>query len=205
MNERGLMRMLEPLRRRIMMTVGRSVIRSVNDDLGRQLAQIEIMKGELRDAVERMQEYGFTSVPHAGADAAVVFVSGNREQGIIIAVDDRRYRLTGLAAGEVAIHDDQGQKVHLTRTGIVVDTPFDLSAAVGGDVDVGVGGSVTATVVGAVSVTAPTVSITGNLNVTGSITATADISDASGSMGEMRTTYNSHVHGASSGPTPTMT
>lgn len=36
-------------------------------------------------------------------------------------VADRRYRLQGLAAGEVALYDDLGQKVHLTRGGIVID------------------------------------------------------------------------------------
>lgn len=184
MNERGLMRMLEPLRRRVMMTIGRAVIRAVNDDLSRQTAQIEILKGELRDAVERMQEYGFTSVPLAGADAAVVFVAGNREQGIIIAVDDRRYRLTGLTAGEVAIYDDQGQKVHIARTGIVIETTLDLTAT-----------AATATV------TAPTITLVGTVNVTGSIVATGNISDANGSMQEMRTVYNGHQH-AVGGNTP---
>jgi len=36
-------------------------------------------------------------------------------------VSDRRYRLTGLAEGEVALYDDLGHKVHLAREGIVID------------------------------------------------------------------------------------
>ncbi|TKV19105.1 baseplate assembly protein, partial [Citrobacter sp. TBCS-14] len=36
-------------------------------------------------------------------------------------VSDRRYRMKGLKTGEVAIYDDQGQSVTLTRAGIVVD------------------------------------------------------------------------------------
>ena len=189
MNDRGWLRMLEPIKRRIMMTVARAVIRAVNDSKGRQVLQIEIMKGELRDDVERMQEYGFTSVPKPGADAAVVFVGGDRAHGIVIAVEDRRYRLTGLAEGEVALHDDQGQKVHLTRTGIVVATALNLTATVGGSV----------------SVTAPTITLVGAVNVTGSITATGEISDLNGSMTEMRGVYNGHNHAGSAGPTPTMT
>lgn len=121
MNDRYFRSMLEPLKRRVMMAIGRAVVRAISDTGGRQTMQIEIMQGELRDAVERMQNYGMTSVPLPGADAAVVFVSGNRDQGIIIAVDDRRYRLQGMAAGEVALYDDLGHKVHLTRTGIVID------------------------------------------------------------------------------------
>lgn len=187
MNDRGLQRLIssliKPIQRRVMMTVGRAVLRAIDDSASRQTAQIEALKGEVRDAVERMQEYGFTSVPLAGADAAVVFVAGNREQGIIIATEDRRYRLTGLTGGEVAIYDDQGQKVHLTRTGIVVD-----------------GGGLPVTIQNA-----PTVIMDGDLQVAGSISAGGDVSDVVGSMNEMRTVYNSHVHGGSPGPTPTMT
>ena len=191
--ERVVRNIVEPIRRRVMMSIGRAVLRAIDDAGSRQTAQAEVTRGEVRDAIERMQEYGFTSVPHPGADAAIVFVAGNREQGIIIAVEDRRYRLTGLAAGEVALYDDLDQRVHLTRDGIVVDTPLDLSATVGG----------TATIEAATSIqlTAPTVNVTGNLVVSG------DVSDALGSMSEMRTTYNSHTHpgGAGNPPNPQMT
>jgi len=183
MNENRLRAMIEPIKRRIMMAFGRAVLRAVNDDLARQLLQVEILKGELRDQVERMQNYGFTSVPFAGADAAVAFVGGDRAHGIVLVVDDRRYRLTGLAAGEVAMYDDQGQKVHITRTGIVVETTLDLTATVGGDLTATVTGALTASVTGAVSVesdasvtiTAPTISLVGALSVTGAATLTGDV------------------------------
>lgn len=171
--------MIAPLQRRVMMTVGRAVLRAIDDSGSRQTAQIEALRGEVRDAVERMQQYGFTSVPLPGADGAVVFVAGNREQGIIVATEDRRYRLTGLEGGEVAIYDDQGQKVHLTRDGIVVETSLDLTATIGG------AAAVTAA---SVSVTAPTVTITGDLSVTGTITGTVDVVGGGKSL-------KTHVHG----------
>ena len=133
--------MMEPIKRRIMMAVARAVVRGVTDSGGRQQLQIELMKGELRADVERMQDYGITSVPLPGADAGVVFVAGNREQGIILAVDDRRYRPTGLQPGEVCIYTNQanhrvlmkaGQEIHLTAgassivmkpTGITITAP----------------------------------------------------------------------------------
>jgi phage gp45-like len=40
--------------------------------------------------------------------------------------------------------------------------------------------------------------------VEGSLTATGEIADANGSLTEIRTTYNAHVHGGSPTPTPTM-
>lgn len=187
MNESRVRAMLEPIRRRVMMAFGRAVLRAVNDDVSRQLLQIEILKGELRDQVERMQNYGFTSVPFPGADAAVAFVAGDRAHGIVLVVDDRRYRLTALEAGEVAMFDDQGQRVHLTRTGIVVDTPLDLAATVGGDVDVGAGGTATVTAATGINLTAPTVTITGDLTVTGTATATVDVVGGGKSL-------KTHVH-----------
>lgn len=98
---------------RVMMMFGRGVLRGTKDDGPRQQVQVELLKGEIRDDVEHMQNYGFTS--HAtGGDCAVAFLGGNREQGIVLVVDDRRFRLA-LQPGEVAIYDDLGNKIELLR------------------------------------------------------------------------------------------
>jgi phage gp45-like len=52
------------------------------------------------------------------AEAIVLFLSGNRSHGVVIAQDDRRFRPTGLKEGEVCLYDDQKQQVVLTREGI---------------------------------------------------------------------------------------
>lgn len=98
---------------RVMMMFARGVLRGVNDSNGRQQLQVELLKGELRDGVERMQNYGYTSHP-LGGDVAAACVGGNREQCIVLIVDDRRFRLT-LQPGEVAMYDDLGNKVELLR------------------------------------------------------------------------------------------
>jgi phage baseplate assembly protein V len=108
--------MVNPLRdltSRVMMMFGRGVLRGVNDANGRQQLQVELLKGELRDGVEHMQNYGFTSHP-TGGDVAAASIGGNREQIIVLVVDDRRYRIP-LQAGEVAMYDDQGNKIELLR------------------------------------------------------------------------------------------
>ena len=61
-----------------------------------------------------------TSVPHAGAECVTLSVGGNTDHPVVINVDDRRYRMRGLKTGEMAIYDDQGMSVHLTRGGIVI-------------------------------------------------------------------------------------
>jgi phage baseplate assembly protein V len=104
---------LRELGNRIMMMFGRGVVRGVDDSGPRQRVQVELLKGELRDDVEHMQNYGFTSHP-TGGDAAVAFLAGSRDQGIVLVIDDRRYRIA-LQPGEVAIYDDLGNKVELLR------------------------------------------------------------------------------------------
>jgi phage baseplate assembly protein V len=97
------------------MMVGRAVINLINDGLKMQEVQVTLLADEVRADVERFQEYGFTSHPVPGAEAVMVCVGGSRDHGIVIAVDDRRYRLKSLPQGEVALYDDQGQAIHLKR------------------------------------------------------------------------------------------
>lgn len=133
----------EALRRRNM--IARCRISLVDDTTKRQSLQAETFKEWFRGKIERVQQYGFTSKPFIDAEGVVLFPSGDHSHGLCIAVDDRRYRLTGLADGEVAIFDDQNQSVHLRRDGIyissalqvVIDTPQTLitgDVAVDGEV-----------------------------------------------------------------------
>lgn len=148
---------------RVMMMFGRGVLRAVNDSTGRQQLQVELLKGELRDGVEHMQNYGFTSHP-LGGDVAVAFVGGNREQGIVLVVDDRRYRIP-LLAGEVAIYDDQGNKIELLRAMVKV------------------------TAVQHVEVLAPTIKLIGDLEVVGNIKSTGTVFNNGKNIG------STHQHG----------
>lgn len=116
-------KMLGPLVRRIRLALGRGIIRLVSDGGGIQTMQIDLMANETRSKVERFQEYGFTSVPLIGAEAAVIFMGGNRDHGLVVAVDDRRYRIKSLQPGEVAIYTDEGDKIVLKRGKIIeIDT-----------------------------------------------------------------------------------
>lgn len=108
------------LQNRIMMIVGRAVLEAVNadnDDL--QTVKLSLLRGENRDGVEHFQPYGFTSNPQPGAEAVVVFPGGNRDHGLAVVIDDRRFRLQGLEKGEVAIYTDQGDKIHIKRGGSI--------------------------------------------------------------------------------------
>jgi phage baseplate assembly protein V len=123
-------RMLSPLRNRIANMVGRAVLQLVDDSKKMQLLQVGLLAEESREAVERFQNYGFTSVPLAGAEGVLVFVGGRRDHGLAIAVDDRRYRKKNLESGEVAMYTDEGDFFIIKRGGIV-----DLTAATSVDVN----------------------------------------------------------------------
>lgn len=136
-------RMTAGARQRVSLMVGRCILRAINDTKGVQLVQAQLMADELHGDMERIQQYGFTGVPLPGAEGVAVFVGGNRDHGLIIAVEDRRYRLKGLAGGEVAMYTDEGDYIKLARgnkiefktTRIDIDAPGGLH--INGDVVAG--------------------------------------------------------------------
>jgi phage gp45-like len=98
--------------RRVKMLVSRAVVQLVNESLTCQNLQVVLLAEEVRDNVEHFQPYGLTTKPLAGAEGVYLSVGGNRDHGIVVAVQDRRYRPTTLADGEVALHTTTGIKVH---------------------------------------------------------------------------------------------
>ncbi len=112
---------------RIAMIASRAIVRLVDDALKLQGVQLELLADESQDAVERFQNYGLTSRPRDGAEAIVLCIGGLRSHAVAIVVDDRRYRLQNLAEGEVALYDDLGQVVHLTRDGIRLSSPLKVT------------------------------------------------------------------------------
>lgn len=146
-------KLIAPLHRRVMHMFAKGVIEKVDDNAeDQQECQVSMLEDEVADDTERMQNYGFVSNPKPGADAFIALMGGNRDHGVIIAVDDRRYRLKGLQSGEVAVYTDEGDKIVLKRGRKIEITTLE------------------------VNIVAPLVKMSGNLQVTGGITsATATI------------------------------
>ena len=120
---RAIERLTAPLRRQLRQLVARGVVRLIDDAAKCQRLQVSLLADETRDRAEHIQPYGLTAHPFPGADAVVLHPFGQRSHPLVILVGDRRYRLTGLAQGEVALYDDQGQKIVLKRgRKIEVDT-----------------------------------------------------------------------------------
>jgi len=107
--------LLEPLIKRVRLLVGRGIVSLINDQTRIQEIQVKLMANEVRADIQHFQPYGLTSHPKPGAEAVVLFHSGNRDHGLCVVVDDRRYRLKGLARGEVALYTDEGDSVIMRR------------------------------------------------------------------------------------------
>ncbi|MBX9476466.1 phage baseplate assembly protein V [Yersinia enterocolitica] len=150
--------------------VARAVIIAQESARKCQMVGLKLIAGEIKEHVEHLEPYGFTSAAYDGAEAVVLFPSGDRSHGIVVMVADRRYRLKGLARGEVAIYDDQGKSIILARDGITVD-----------------GGGKTITFINAPKA-----------RFEMPIESTHDIQDSCDSggktMAQMRVTYNGHTH-----------
>lgn len=96
-------------------TVARGVLTMSDDGPMMQTAQLALLDGEVLDGAERFQQYGFTAHPLSGAEVCTVFVGADRSHPIIVAVDDRRFRVQSLKPGEVCIYTDEGDTITLKR------------------------------------------------------------------------------------------
>ena len=105
--------MTAPIRNSIKNLIARSIVRVVKDSTNMQLLQIEVLAGEVKSDVERVQNYGFSSVPKDGSEALVLFIGGNKDHAIVAAVDDSRVRKKNLKAGEVVMYDGNGSFILL--------------------------------------------------------------------------------------------
>jgi phage baseplate assembly protein V len=95
--------------------ISRAVLSAISDSGGVQLVQVKLLEGEVRDGVERFQNYAFTSVPLTGAEGIMACVSGNRDHGVILAMDDSRYRVRDLQPGEAAMYTHRDKELHKHR------------------------------------------------------------------------------------------
>lgn len=183
MNLEQIKKFIEPLKRKVMMMVSRAVISSTNDQNGIQTIKSTLNRDEVRDGIQRVQEYGFSSRPKPGAEALIVFVGGNRDHGVIVATDDRRYRIKSMSEGEVAIYTDEGDVIHLKR-----GRKMEISTT-----------ELTISAPSAVNITTAQLSVSGNiscsnLTASGNVSAGGDVSDATGPMQGMRDIFNAHTH-----------
>jgi phage baseplate assembly protein V len=167
------------LSRRLLSMVGRGRVTAVDDTGNVQMVQVKFNDGELRDNTPRLAEFGFTSFPPNGTDMVVLFIGGDRSNGVAIASGHIQTRMKNLQAGESAIYDSIGKYIYLTQTGIVIEAknqPVTVNDAT----------TVTINAATAIQCNTPILRVTG------------DIIDNTGTnshtVRDMRNIYNAHTH-----------
>lgn len=169
-------RLLEPIRNRVRLLVGRGVISSAVSKSAGVTLQADLLDGEVRDNIELVQHYGISSRPLDGSQVVVLFMGGSRDSGVAIATKGLiPEALIDLQPGEVAIHTAEGDFVHLKKGRVVAIHTETLE--------------ITATK--SVKITSPTVETTGTL------------ADANGTVDELRAVYNQHTHLSAAVGSPT--
>lgn len=176
-----LTRLLKNIQSRVLLMIGRGVLMAVSDNANAQLCQVSLLDGELKSNVERVQNYGMTSVPPAGSLATVLFVGGDRSNGVIIAAENRKIRIKGLKAGEVAIYTDEGDEIYLKRGNEIAlkTTKFVIDAD-----EIQMNGAV---------------NISKTLDVEQNITSKAEVADQKGNLSEIRSIFDAHTHTGNAG------
>jgi len=124
MNLNDFKRLIQPLRNKIFLLLGRAVLEAVKNTELTQKIQITALNEEVISDMERFQEYGFETYPLEGSEVVAVFLNGNRDHGIAICVHNRDYRPKDLVEGEVAVYTDEdgetdGHRAHFKRSQIL--------------------------------------------------------------------------------------
>lgn len=195
---------LQPLARRLRTMATRGVVKLVDPSTLMQQLQVAALGDELLDRIEHWEPYGFTSNPHPEAEALLLSLGADRDHTVAVNVADRRFRLKGLASGEVAMATDEGDVIHFKRGNhiyidslskitakapnvdviasvkVLLDTPeteMTGNLTVAGDTDIG--GNTT---------------VAGTAVVTGALSSATSVADPTGTMQSIRITYNGHNH-----------
>lgn len=170
---------IEALKNRVLSMFARCVIdRPTVESDGTVSARADFLADEVREDVEVFQQYGFASVPLPGAEGLTVFIGGDRSHGVTVATEDGRYRLVEMKPGEVALYTDEGDRLYFKRGRL-----FEI-----------VCGSVLIKCEKSARIEVPALEVSGDLSVGGSITAGGDVSDAAGSLADVRAWGKDHIH-----------
>lgn len=188
---------------RLRLVIGRGRSTQVDDSKPAQVHQVRMGADELRDGTPRAAEYGFVSNPPAGTDVIVVFIAGERTNGVIIATNNQTFRMRELATGEVAIHDDKGRFVLLGAAGIhvqgnadpiTVETTSDITATAGGNITLNAAGKITLAAP-QVEIDATTLTVKAAVVVQGKTSITGDTSIVGALTNNGHAAGNTHEHG----------
>lgn len=118
-------RAIERLSRRLQHMVRVGIVTGSDDAGPAQVLQLKFSDLEQRDHTRVINLHGFTSRPMANTNAVVLFLTGDRSQGLVLGTNHQNQRMRDLKEGEVAVYDDKKRRMYFTRDGVVLDGAVD--------------------------------------------------------------------------------
>ena len=115
-------RVIAAIRRKIFLLIGRALLTTIDNSGKVQRVQVTGLKDETISDVERVQNYGLESFPKTDMEVTMLFLNGNRDQGIAVGVMDRANRPTGMSTGDVMLWNTDSMKVWLKKDGVYIET-----------------------------------------------------------------------------------
>lgn len=179
------------LAQRILSNVLRLRITTSDDSGPMQKLQVRLNELQTVDNVPHAFHFGLSSVAPDGSDAIVMFVGGDRGNGVVLGTNHADSRPKNLVAGESAVFNQVGIKIYLSKGGLVIE---------GAGLPITVNNAPTVTVNAStkVQLNTPELDVSGSIKAGQSISAGGDITDntSSGgkSMANMRSVYDGHDH-----------
>ena len=122
---------MSPLQK-LRLMVGRGLVKLVKD-AGLQLLQVDLLADEIRDGVERIQNYGHRGHPPQGSTVAAVAVEGSRDHLVVVACEHPDHA-PKLNMGESAMYAMFGQILKMDDQGNVTLVCKDFTIKASGDV-----------------------------------------------------------------------
>lgn len=113
-------RLMAPMGRRILLMAARIVLTGATDKAPVQVVQFKGLADEVKQNVEYLQAFGFSSVPPAGARGLAIFPGGDRSHGVVVVLDARALQPVTLKTGEAAVWDALGKYIHLMDDGTIL-------------------------------------------------------------------------------------
>jgi phage gp45-like len=95
-----------------------------------QTVQGQIDPLSYQDGMPTLLNYGFSSSLPVGGDKAVIFLGGDRSQGVVVATGHKAYRYKGLLDGQSVMHDMWGHSLLMSATGVALIGNLTVTGAI---------------------------------------------------------------------------
>lgn len=110
-------RILAPIKREMKTMIVRGIVKIIQEDTKIQVYQVESFEDDLRDDVEKFQEFGFKSYAPVNSEVIMINVGGSNEHSVVISSEHREtlQKLEKLDEGDSMFYNKEGKYLHLKK------------------------------------------------------------------------------------------